>query len=95
MTRARTPIAGMGRLRTARAALNLSCFYYYYYYLIEPQIGVYPVTVVIQCVPLAGSPGKCWFTERTKVQYICIHTCNEVRLCVLGIRKKEVGNMKR
>jgi hypothetical protein len=25
----------------------------------------------------------------------CIHTCNEVRLCVLGIRKKEVGNTKR
>jgi hypothetical protein len=23
------------------------------------------------------------------------HTCNEVRLCVLGIRKKEVGNTKR
>jgi hypothetical protein len=26
--------------------------------------------------------------------FVC-HTCNEVRLCVLGIRKKEVGNMKR
>jgi hypothetical protein len=26
--------------------------------------------------------------------YAC-HTCNEVRLCVLGIRKKEVGNTKR
>jgi hypothetical protein len=49
----------------------------------------------LQCVPLAGSPGKCWFTKITKVQYICIHTCNEVRLCVLGIRKKEVGNTKR
>jgi hypothetical protein len=23
------------------------------------------------------------------------HTCNEVRLCVLGIRKKEVGSTKR
>jgi hypothetical protein len=23
------------------------------------------------------------------------HTCNEVRLCVLGIRKNEVGNTKR
>jgi hypothetical protein len=23
------------------------------------------------------------------------HTCNEVRLCVLGIHKKEVGNTKR
>jgi hypothetical protein len=26
--------------------------------------------------------------------FVC-HTCNEVRLCVLGINKKEVGNMKR
>jgi hypothetical protein len=23
-----------------------------------------------QCVPLAGSPGKCWFTKRREVQYI-------------------------
>jgi hypothetical protein len=29
-------------------------------------------TIIIQCVPLAGSPRKCWFTKRTKVQYICI-----------------------
>jgi hypothetical protein len=27
---------------------------------------------VIQCVSLKGSPGKCWFTKRTKVQYICM-----------------------
>jgi hypothetical protein len=27
---------------------------------------------IIQCVPLAGSPGKCWFTKGTKVQYICM-----------------------
>jgi hypothetical protein len=27
---------------------------------------------IIQCVPLEGSPGKCWFTKRTKVQYICM-----------------------
>jgi hypothetical protein len=26
--------------------------------------------------------------------FVC-HTCNEVRLCVLGTRKKEVGNTKR
>jgi hypothetical protein len=41
------------------------------------------IRFVIQCVPLAGSPGKCWFTKRTKGQYICIHTYHEVRLCVL------------
>jgi hypothetical protein len=29
----------------------------------------------IQCVPLAGSPGKCWFTKRTKVQYIPVMKC--------------------
>jgi hypothetical protein len=49
---------------------------------------------IIQCVPLAGSPGKCWFTKRKKVRYLFM-SCNEVRLCVLGIRKKEVGNTKR
>jgi hypothetical protein len=27
---------------------------------------------LIQWVPLASSPGKCWFTKRTKVQYICM-----------------------
>jgi hypothetical protein len=26
--------------------------------------------VHIQCVPLAGSLGKCWFTKGAKVQYI-------------------------
>jgi hypothetical protein len=33
-----------------------------------------PVLLVadIQCVPLVGSPWKCWFTQRTKVQYICM-----------------------
>jgi hypothetical protein len=33
---------------------------------------VNPHTVIIQCVPLAGSPGKYWFTKRTKVEYICM-----------------------
>jgi hypothetical protein len=28
--------------------------------------------LLIQCVPLAGSPGKFWLKKRTKVQYICI-----------------------
>jgi hypothetical protein len=26
----------------------------------------------VRRVPLAGSPEKCWFTKRTKVQYLCI-----------------------
>jgi hypothetical protein len=30
-----------------------------------------------------------------KYNTLAFHTCNEVRLCVLGIRKKEVGNKKR
>jgi hypothetical protein len=25
---------------------------------------------ILQCAPLAGSPSKCWFKKRTKVQYI-------------------------
>jgi hypothetical protein len=32
--------------------------------------------------------------ERKYNTFAC-HTCNEVRLCVLGIRNKEVGNKKR
>jgi hypothetical protein len=27
---------------------------------------------LVQCVPLDGSPRKCWCTKRTKVQYICM-----------------------
>jgi hypothetical protein len=32
--------------------------------------------------------------EQKRNTFVC-HTCNEVRLCVLGIRKKEVENTKR
>jgi hypothetical protein len=32
--------------------------------------------------------------EQKRNTFAC-HTCNEVRLCVLGIRKNEVGNTKR
>jgi hypothetical protein len=32
--------------------------------------------------------------EQNYNTFVC-HTCNEVRLCVLGIRKKEIGNTKR
>jgi hypothetical protein len=32
--------------------------------------------------------------EQKCITFAC-RTCNEVRLCVLGIRKKEVGNTKR
>jgi hypothetical protein len=32
--------------------------------------------------------------EQKNNTFVC-HTCNEVRLCVLGIRRKEVGNTKR
>jgi hypothetical protein len=32
--------------------------------------------------------------EQKYITFAC-HTCNEVWLCVLGIRKKEVGNTKR
>jgi hypothetical protein len=33
--------------------------------------------------------------KEQKYSTFACHTCNEVWLCVLGIRKKEVGNMKR
>jgi hypothetical protein len=33
--------------------------------------------------------------KEQKYNTFACHTCNEMRLCVLGIRKKEVGNTKR
>jgi hypothetical protein len=33
--------------------------------------------------------------KEQKYNTFACHACNEVRLRVLGIRKKEVGNMKR
>jgi hypothetical protein len=36
----------------------------------------------------------CLQKEQKYSTFVC-HTCNEVRLCVLGIRKKEVGNTER
>jgi hypothetical protein len=33
--------------------------------------------------------------KEQKYNTFAFHICNEVPLCVLGIRKKEVGNMKR
>jgi hypothetical protein len=33
--------------------------------------------------------------KEEKYNIFACHTCNEMRLCVLGIRKKEVGNTKR
>jgi hypothetical protein len=33
--------------------------------------------------------------KEQKCNTFACHTCNEVRLCVLGIREKEVGNTKR
>jgi hypothetical protein len=35
------------------------------------------------------------YKKEQKYNTFACHTCNEVRLCVLGIRKKEVGNTKR
>jgi hypothetical protein len=32
--------------------------------------------------------------KEQKCNTFACHTCNEVRLCVLGILKKEVGNTK-
>jgi hypothetical protein len=33
--------------------------------------------------------------KEQKCNTFACHTCDEMRLCVLGIRKKEVGNTKR
>jgi hypothetical protein len=47
----------------------LILFHYCLYCNILFHIGFLSL---IQYVPLEGSPGKCWFTNRTKVQYSCM-----------------------
>jgi hypothetical protein len=41
------------------------------------------------------APVNVGLQKERKCNTFACHTCNEVRLCVLGIRKREVGNMKR
>jgi hypothetical protein len=41
------------------------------------------------------APENVGLQKEQKCNTFACHTCNEVRLCVLGIRKKEVGNTKR
>jgi hypothetical protein len=41
------------------------------------------------------APENVGLQKEQKCNTFAWHTCNEVRLCVLGIRKKEVGNTKR
>jgi hypothetical protein len=41
------------------------------------------------------APENVGLQKEQKYNTFACHTCNDVRLCVLGIRKKEVGNTKR
>jgi hypothetical protein len=41
------------------------------------------------------APENVGLQKEQKYNTFAFHTCNEVRLYVLGIRKKEVGNTKR
>jgi hypothetical protein len=41
------------------------------------------------------APENVGLQKKQKYNTFACHTCNEVRLCVLGIRKKEVGKTKR
>jgi hypothetical protein len=41
------------------------------------------------------APENVGLQKEQKCNTFACRTCNEVRLCVLGIRKKEVGNTKR
>jgi hypothetical protein len=41
------------------------------------------------------APENVGLQREQKYNTFACHTCNEMRLCVLGIRKKEVGNTKR
>jgi hypothetical protein len=42
-----------------------------------------------------AAPENIGLQKQQKYNTFACHTCNEVRLCVLGIRKKEVDNTKR
>jgi hypothetical protein len=61
-----------------------------------------PLSQSIFCYPLKYSashsrvaPENVGLQREQKYNTFAYHTCNEVRLCVLGIRKKEVDNTKR
>jgi hypothetical protein len=41
------------------------------------------------------APENVGLQKEQKYNTFACHTCNEVQLCVLGIRRKEVGSMKR
>jgi hypothetical protein len=41
------------------------------------------------------APENVGLQKEQKYNTFACHTCNEMRLCFLGIRKKEVGNTKR
>jgi hypothetical protein len=41
------------------------------------------------------APENVGLLKEEKCNIFACHTCNEVLFCVLGIRKTEVGNMKR
>jgi hypothetical protein len=41
------------------------------------------------------APGNVGLQKEHKSNTFVYHTYNEVRLCALGIRKKEIGNTKR
>jgi hypothetical protein len=41
------------------------------------------------------APENVGLQKEQKCNTFACHTCNEVRFCVLGIRKKEVGSTKR
>jgi hypothetical protein len=41
------------------------------------------------------APENVGLQKELKCNTFACHTCKEVRLCVLGIRKKEIGNTKK
>jgi hypothetical protein len=55
-----------------------------------------PISVLLYIAShLRVAPENVGLQKKQKCNTFACHTCNEVRLCVLGIRKKEVGNTKR
>jgi hypothetical protein len=64
-----------------------------------PQLNVLLLLILKQYIYSAShsrvASENVGLKEEQKCNTFACNTCNEVRLCVFGIRKKEVGNTKR
>jgi hypothetical protein len=56
---------------------------------------IFYATTLYSASHLRVAPENVGLQTEQKYNIFACHTCNEMQLCVLGIRKKEAGNTKR